>query len=93
MPLLDTSIHRDLTGTLIADIVLQLLSYMAQNERENISGSGRLRVLQQQKYRAKELHTGTREWRGLGQKVPPCMIQYKNSVRFSRLGEMDAVFD
>jgi DNA invertase Pin-like site-specific DNA recombinase len=36
MPLLDTSKNRDLTGTLIADIVLQLLSYVAQNERENI---------------------------------------------------------
>ena len=36
MPLLDTSTHRDLTGTLIADIVLQLLSYVAQSERENI---------------------------------------------------------
>ncbi len=36
MPLLDTSVHRDLTGTLIADIVLQLLSYVAQAERENI---------------------------------------------------------
>lgn len=36
MPLLDTSIHRDLTGTLIADIVLQLLSYVAQTEREAI---------------------------------------------------------
>lgn len=36
MPLLDTSIHRDLTGTFIADIVLQLLSYVAQSERENI---------------------------------------------------------
>ena len=36
MPLLDTSIHHDLTGTLIADIVLQLLSYVAENERENI---------------------------------------------------------
>lgn len=36
MPLLDTSVHKDLTGTLIADIVLQLLSYVAQNERENI---------------------------------------------------------
>lgn len=36
MPLLDTSIYRDLTGTLIADIVLQLLSYVAQSERENI---------------------------------------------------------
>ena len=36
MPLLDTSQGRDLTGTLIADIVLQLLSYVAQNEREFI---------------------------------------------------------
>lgn len=36
MPLLDTSRNRDLTGTLIADIVLQLLSYVAQTERENI---------------------------------------------------------
>ena len=33
MPLLDTRNSRDLTGTLIADIVLQLLSYVAQTER------------------------------------------------------------
>ena len=36
MPLLDTRTNRDLTGTLIADIVLQLLSYVAQTEREFI---------------------------------------------------------
>lgn len=36
MPLLDTREGRDLTGTLIADIVLQLLSYVAQTEREKI---------------------------------------------------------
>lgn len=36
MPLLDTRNGRDLTGTLIADIVLQLLSYVAQTEREKI---------------------------------------------------------
>ena len=36
MPLLDTREGRDLTGTLIADIVLQVLSYVAQTERENI---------------------------------------------------------
>ena len=34
MPLLNTRENRDLTGTLIADIVLQLLSYVAQTERE-----------------------------------------------------------
>ena len=36
MPLLDTRSSRDLTGTFLADVVLQLLSYIAQIERENI---------------------------------------------------------
>ena len=37
MPLLDTRQKgRDLTGTFIADLVLQILSYVAQVERENI---------------------------------------------------------
>ena len=36
MPLLDTRKGRDLIGTLISDIVLQLLSYVAQTERELI---------------------------------------------------------
>ena len=36
MPRLDTRKGKDLTGTLIADIVLQLLSYVAQTEREFI---------------------------------------------------------
>ena len=36
MPLLDTRQNVDLTGTLIADLVLQLLSYVAQAERESI---------------------------------------------------------
>lgn len=36
MPLLDTRNSKDLTGTLISDIVLQLLGYVAENEREKI---------------------------------------------------------
>ncbi len=37
MPLLDTRAKgRDLTGTFIADLVLQILSYVAETERENI---------------------------------------------------------
>ena len=37
MPLLDTRRSgNDLTGTFIADLVLQILSYVAQTERENI---------------------------------------------------------
>ncbi|MBQ6151301.1 MAG: recombinase family protein, partial [Mogibacterium sp.] len=34
MPLLDTRKSRDLTGTLISDMVLQILSYVSQKERE-----------------------------------------------------------
>ena len=40
MPLLDTRSNRDLTGTLIADIVLQLLSYVAETERAFIRRFG-----------------------------------------------------
>ena len=36
MPLLDTTRSKDLPGTFIADLVLQLLSFVAENERANI---------------------------------------------------------
>ena len=36
MPLLDTRMCKDLMGTFIADLVLQILSFVAQNEREKI---------------------------------------------------------
>ena len=36
MPLLDTRLHKDLLGTFIADLVLQVLAYCAQSEREAI---------------------------------------------------------
>ena len=36
MPLLDTRRGKDLLGTFISDIVLQLLSFVAENERTNI---------------------------------------------------------
>lgn len=36
MPLLDTRQDKDLMGTFIADLVLQILSFVAQNEREFI---------------------------------------------------------
>ena len=36
MPLLDTRADKNLVGTLISDIVLQLLAFVAQTERENI---------------------------------------------------------
>lgn len=36
MPMLDTRRYKDLMGTFIADLVLQVLSFVSQNERENI---------------------------------------------------------
>ncbi len=36
MPLLDTRYGKDLMGVFVADLVLQILSFVAQNERENI---------------------------------------------------------
>ena len=36
MPLLDTRNGKDLMGTFIADLVLQILSFVAQSERDNI---------------------------------------------------------
>ena len=36
MPLLDTRTAKDLMGTFIADLVLQILSFVAESERDNI---------------------------------------------------------
>lgn len=36
MPILDTRQGKDLMGTFVADLVLQVLSFVAQSERENI---------------------------------------------------------
>lgn len=37
MPLLDTTKHKDSVGSFVADLVLQVLSWIAQDERERIS--------------------------------------------------------
>lgn len=36
MPLLDTTLHKSLLGTFISDLILQVLSFCAENERTNI---------------------------------------------------------
>lgn len=38
MPLLDTRQGKDLIGTFIADLVLQILSFVAETERKNYNG-------------------------------------------------------
>ena len=68
MPLLDTRQGRDLTGTLIADIVLQLLSYVAQTERENI----------RQRQASRRQKSGAS---GLAQRPKACRITLKSFGR------------
>jgi len=36
MPLLDTRLHKDLLGTFISDMILQVLSFVAQQEKDSI---------------------------------------------------------
>lgn len=48
MPLLDTRRGKDLMGTFLSDIVLQVLSFVAESESK-ISVNGRQKGLQQQK--------------------------------------------
>lgn len=45
MPLLDTRLGKDLTGTLISDLVLQILSYVAESEYRNIKQRQREGIL------------------------------------------------
>lgn len=49
MPLLDTTKSKDLLGTFIADLVLQLLSFVAENERVNIRQRQREGIIAAQK--------------------------------------------
>lgn len=58
MPILDTGKNRDLTGTLIADIVLQLLSYVAEYERDTIRKRQREGI---EAARERGVHLGRRE--------------------------------
>jgi DNA invertase Pin-like site-specific DNA recombinase len=37
MPLLDTTHHKDILGTFVSDLVLQVLSFVAEKEREDIN--------------------------------------------------------
>jgi DNA invertase Pin-like site-specific DNA recombinase len=41
MKMLDTTLHKDLLGNFISDLILQILAYVAQQERENIKSRQR----------------------------------------------------
>ena len=80
MPLLDTRQGKDLMGTFIADLVLQVLSFVAQNERENI------RKRQKEGIRAAKLR-GVKFGRPI--KIAP--DNFKKLVRRWEDGEISAI--
>ncbi len=73
MPLLDTRQGKDLMGTFIADLVLQILSFVAQNERENIK-KRQLQGIAAAK--AKGVHFGRPE-KGLPPELIPLIKQWE----------------
>lgn len=79
MPLLDTRARdRDLMGTFIADLVLQILSYVAQTERENIHTRQAQGIAAA---RARGVHLGRR-----AKTLPPDFVQ---QYQRWRAGELD----
>lgn len=91
MPLLDTrKSGKDLDGTFIADLVLQILSYVAQKERENIHAR------QEQGYAVMERdskgrHISKRTGRPVGRQETPYPDNWKEVYTAWKAGEIKAV--
>ena len=79
MPLLDTRRGKDLMGTFLSDIVLQVLSFVAENERTNIR-QRKQRVSRQQR----------RGVCALGDHHAPCRITFMLFIRGGVPGKLPA---
>lgn len=77
MPLLDTRRGKDLMGTFISDLVLQILSFVAQNERENI-----------RKRQAQGIAAAKARGVHLGRPAHPLPENYDNAYRRWKSGEI-----
>ena len=80
MPLLDTRNGKDLTGKLISDIVLQLLSYVAQTEREFIRQRQKEGIAAA---KARGVHFGRREME-IPDRFEEVCSQYEDGMLSSR---------
>lgn len=80
MPLLDTRRGKDLMGTFLSDIVLQVLSFVAENERTNI------RQRQTEGYRGSK----RRGVCALGDHHAPCRITFMLFIRGGVPGKLPA---
>ena len=80
MPLLDTRRDKNLLGTFISDMVLQLLSFVAQNERENIK-----------KRQAQGIAAAKARGVKFGRPVKEVTDEFANEVALWNKGELDVV--
>lgn len=78
MPLLDTTRCKDLLGTFIADLVLQVLSFVAENERESIRQRQREGI---DAAKARGVH--------MGRPAKPLKVPFETVMKAVSDGEMD----
>ena len=91
MPLLDTrKSGKDLDGTFVADIVLQVLSYVAQKERENMLArqKGAYAVMERDE---QGRHISKRTGRPVGRQETPYPDNWKEVYTEWKLGKITAV--
>ncbi len=79
MPLLDTRQGKDLMGTFIADLVLQILSFVAENERSNIK-----------KRQAEGIAAAKRNGVRFGRPVKPLPLDFSNLIDRWKQGDVTA---
>ena len=77
MPLLDTRRSKDLLGTFVADLVLQVLSFAAHNERDNIK-----------KRQAEGIAAARARWVHLGRPVKEAPENFQEIVNSWEKGEI-----
>ena len=99
MPLLDTRRDKNLLGTFISDIVLQLLSFVAENERVNIRQRQKegiaaakkrgVRFGRPRKIMPPEFYESIEKWKAKEMSVQDILVKYgiSESTFFRRLRE------
>ena len=76
MPLLDTRRGKDLMGTFLSDIVLQVLSFVAENERTNI-----------RQRQAEGMQLQKQEVSGLADRRAGCRIIFMKCISYGKMGK------
>ena len=80
MPLLDTRKYADTMGTFVSDLVLQVLSFVADKERENIK-----------KRQAQGIASAKAQGKHLGRPKASITVEFENAYKQWKTGEITAV--